>query len=449
MPSATTPIAASADRPQAVVSNSTLVVQLFQALYGQAPGNALYTSYLAQANASQIGFANTLLANFASTSDAALAKQVLDNVRITATTVSAAGSYTALLNAVSQIFTSYGPSARGQVILNLTGLLGGLASDATFGVAAAAFNSQTTANLTYATNAANSVSVAVSTSSTTSTSVASSASTASVKCPLSYSAFNSSSKVRLTSTYAWTCATSRTLSANGVPDHDVTDGNFATPISAQVLSLTFPLLPAIVNTAGTGLNKTASGYVLNGVKLDPGTDGTCASTATSTANGAGCVAVGGRDPWTIEAIGGAFSFGTDSSNAHVQPNGQYHYHGMPVGYITRVNNGAAALTLVGFAVDGFPIYARYGYSVASDAGSAIKTVTSSWQKKSAPSSGRPSVSLFPMGTFTQDYEYVAGSGDLDECNGWVGVTPEFPGGIYHYYITDSFPYIQRCVKGSS
>jgi hypothetical protein len=29
------------------------------------------------------------------------------------------------------------------------------------------------------------------------------------------------------------------------------------------------------------------------------------------------------------------------------------------------------------------------------------------------------------------------------------VTPEFPCGIYHYYITDTYPYIQRCVKGST
>jgi hypothetical protein len=53
-----------------------------------------------------------------------------------------------------------------------------------------------------------------------------------------------------------------------------------------------------------------------------------------------------------------------------------------------------------------------------------------------------------MGAFTQDYEYSAGSGDLDECNGRVGVTPEFPCGTYHYYITDTYPYIQRCVKGT-
>ncbi|MGB1090969.1 MAG: YHYH protein [Oceanobacter sp.] len=38
-------------------------------------------------------------------------------------------------------------------------------------------------------------------------------------------------------------------------------------------------------------------------------------------------------------------------------------------------------------------------------------------------------------------------GDLDECNGCYGVTPEYPEGIYHYYITDDYPYIARCVHG--
>jgi hypothetical protein len=70
--------------------------------------------------------------------------------------------------------------------------------------------------------------------------------------------------------------------------------------------------------------------------FDPGTDGSCASTATSTAPGGGCVAVMGRDPWNLEALGGAFTFGADENNAHVQPNGQYHYHGMPEGMLSGV-----------------------------------------------------------------------------------------------------------------
>ena len=44
-----------------------------------------------------------------------------------------------------------------------------------------------------------------------------------------------------------------------------------------------------------------------------------------------------------------------------------------------------------------------------------------------------------MGAFTQDYEYVEGLGDLDQCNGRFGVTPEFPNGIYYYVVSDDFP----------
>ena len=268
-----------------------------------------------------------------------------------------------------------------------------------------------------------------------------------VACGLSYNAFNSSTKVNANSSSSWACSgNTRTLTGNGIPDHPVTTGNFATPISAQNLSITMPLAPTAAATT-TALAKTASGYVLNSVKLDPGTDGSCASSATSTANGGGCVAAGGRDPWVLEAIGGAFAFGTDESNAHVQPNGQYHYHGMPEAYLTKAAKGTA-MTLVGFAVDGFPVYARYGYTTASSAASAIKIVKPSWQKKTVADAGRPSTTVFPMGTFTADYQYVAGSGDLDECNGRTGVTPEYPSGTYHYYITEAFPYIQRCIKGS-
>jgi len=270
--------------------------------------------------------------------------------------------------------------------------------------------------------------------------------TAGVACPLTYSALNSSAKVNATSQSSWTCSGSlRQMTSNGIPDHPVTDGNFATPISVQNVSTSMRLQPTNSGSQTSGAGNV--GFVINGVKLDPGTAGTCAATATGTAPGQGCVAIAGNDPWRIEALGGAFTFGTDSSNAHVQPTGDYHYHGMPEGYITRLNKGQA-VTLVAWAKDGFPIYARYGYTNATDATSAIKVLRGSFQKKATPDTGRPAnTTVFPMGTFMQDYEYVAGSGDLDECNGRFGVTPEFPSGIYHYYITDTYPFIQRCVKG--
>ena len=131
-----------------------------------------------------------------------------------------------------------------------------------------------------------------------------------------------------------------------------------------------------------------------------------------------------------------------------QPTGEYHYHGMPTGLITKLGKGVA-MTLVGWSADGFPIYARYGHTNANDASSAVKELNSSWRIKANPDTGRPATSLYPMGSFLQDYEYVAGLGDLDRCNGRTGVTPEFPNGIYYYVITSTFPFVHRCLRGST
>jgi hypothetical protein len=47
----------------------------------------------------------------------------------------------------------------------------------------------------------------------------------------------------------------------------------------------------------------------------------------------------------------------------------------------------------------------------------------------------------PDGIFVSDWEYVAGSGDLDECNGTM------LDGKYVYFATFSYPYVGRCLKG--
>ncbi len=272
--------------------------------------------------------------------------------------------------------------------------------------------------------------------------------TAGILCSYSYNAFNSSASVNLNSTVAWTCnTTSRVLASNGIPDHAVgtfPNANNPNAISAQTLSTTYTLTPVQTTTVTTlGGPRGAVGYVLNGVKMDPSTAGTCDN------SGATCSAAGNVGPWNIEALGqSSFSFGTDTNNAHVQPGGEYHYHGMPEGFVTKLGGNNTKMTLIAWAADGFPIYARYGYSTATDATSALKVVKGSYQLKTTPDTNRPATTLYAMGTFAQDYQYVSGSGDLDECNGRTGVTPEFPGGIYHYYATDSYPFMQRCVKGA-
>jgi hypothetical protein len=285
-----------------------------------------------------------------------------------------------------------------------------------------------------------------SSSSTTSSSTTSSTTSNTDSLDCTYSETTANSSAGFTSKSAWSCSTTeRSLSANGIPDHAV--GTFPNPnnpnsIAEQTVSWYTSLTPA--NT-GTSTSVAPSGYALNGVKFDPSTAGSCPSDATSTSE---CTLLGNTGTWTIEALGQtSFDFGLDTNNAHVQPNGAYHYHGIPTGILTNNGDTGQKMLLVGWAADGFPIYARWGYSVATDATSAIKVIKGSYELKSTPDSGRPSTSVIPMGAFTQDYEYVAGSGDLDACNGRTGVTPEFPNGIYHYYITDTYPFIQRCAYG--
>ena len=268
--------------------------------------------------------------------------------------------------------------------------------------------------------------------------------TAGVQCNYAYSAFNSTASVNAISTSSWSCSgTVRTLAANGLPDHVTgTFPNSDNPsaIKSVTVSANYTLAPAIASSTGTAA--TVVGHALNGVKFDPNTNATCDST------GSNCSLNGQVGPWSIEAMGQtSFKLGLDSSNAHVQPTGEYHYHGMPEAMLTKMAKGQA-MTLIGWAIDGFPVYARYGYTSASDATSAIKVMKGSYRTLATPGSGRPSTSQYPMGTFKQDWEYVAGLGDLDECNGRTGVTPEFPNGIYHYYVTDTYPYFQRCVKGT-
>lgn len=270
---------------------------------------------------------------------------------------------------------------------------------------------------------------------------------AGVLCDYGYSAFNAHPLVRLMSTARWTCMDGRRrLTANGVPDHAT--GAFPNPhnphtLTPQAVSESLALNPVL----STGISarsgpRVPMGFALNGVKFDPGTAGTCDDTGSFCEMGPPS-----RGHWNIEALGqSAFRFGTDSSNGHVQPGGVYHYHGVPEGFVAKLNKGKS-MTLIGWALDGFPIYARYGFFRPADATSAVVVMRGSYVLKALPDPGRPPVSTYPMGAFTQDYVYTAGSGDLDECNGRFGVTPEFPAGTYHYYATDDYPYVQRCVKG--
>jgi hypothetical protein len=143
--------------------------------------------------------------------------------------------------------------------------------------------------------------------------------------------------------------------------------------------------------------------------------------------------------------------GLDVNNAHVQPGGLYHYHGLPNGLVANLESrlppgSGPHMLLLGYAADGFPVYGPFGPSDPARADSPLVALRPSYRLKPGPRPGGPGGPH--DGTFVQDYEYVAGLGDLDECNGVSGATPEYPDGIYHYHITEQFPFIPRFYRGT-
>ncbi|WP_198342348.1 YHYH protein [Pedobacter psychrophilus] len=99
---------------------------------------------------------------------------------------------------------------------------------------------------------------------------------------------------------------------------------------------------------------------------------------------------GPNQPLTNEIV----SF--DQYYGHPQMSGQYHYHVEPI-YLTTIK--ATKSALLGFLLDGFPVY--------------------------GPEENGAKVS----------------NSSLDAYHGHTTVTADYPNGIYHYHITDADPYI--------
>jgi hypothetical protein len=107
------------------------------------------------------------------------------------------------------------------------------------------------------------------------------------------------------------------------------------------------------------------------------------------------------------SIGGVYFI--DACNAHTAANGgQYHYHGVPYCITDELDTPGEHSKMLGFLRDGFPVYGEFG----------------------------------------EGGKKVTGA-DLDECNGHIGPTPEFPNGIYHYHLkSDASPYTPNCYHGT-
>ncbi|MDJ0643439.1 MAG: YHYH protein [Erythrobacter sp.] len=226
----------------------------------------------------------------------------------------------------------------------------------------------------------------------------------------------------------------RELRANGIAAH--LTGQFPNSgnphrIEEQRYDYRVPAAPSLTGTTQSALGQVF-GIAVNGVVFDPG-----ANEFYRGDRGSG---------WQYEPLRNALDMGLDENHAHVQPNGAYHYHGLPSLLLDELEVRAGAHSpLIGWAADGFPIYALYG----SGNDGEIREFASSYRVKPGT---RPSGDGNPGGTydgtFTKDYEYVAGLGDLDECNGRWAKTPDFPAGTYTYFLTRQWPVVPRCYKGS-
>ena len=152
--------------------------------------------------------------------------------------------------------------------------------------------------------------------------------------------------------------------------------------------------------------------------------------------------------WHIEAD---FELNMDLNGGHVNNVSRYHYHNIPTDYFNNDLNidGSSHSPLLGYAADGFPIYYKYLYSDPNDSMNGVSAFNSSFQLKSGsrPGDGITAPNGTYNGNYVEDYEYITGLSELDECGGRFGITPEYPDGIYYYVLTDNWPYIPRCLKG--
>jgi YHYH protein len=202
----------------------------------------------------------------------------------------------------------------------------------------------------------------------------------------------------------------RYIESNGIPDHST--GKFPNSGNPNSISEQDHKYKISLNPVKTGRVSSVHivGVAVNGVPMEPGT-----------------AEFWNRDRssgWNIQAFAPNTNLGIDSSNAHVQPNGTYHYHAAPKGLINKTGK-----SLVGWAADGFEIHYI---------GSKAK---SSYRLKSGTRPSGPKGKY--DGTYDQDWEYVEGQGNLDKCNGGD------LNGQYAYFITDTYPFIHRCVFGTA
>ncbi|XZF13214.1 YHYH protein [Chitinophagaceae bacterium MMS25-I14] len=204
----------------------------------------------------------------------------------------------------------------------------------------------------------------------------------------------------------------------------------------------FPRNPTVPVTKTVSPKIGEIGMLINGIAIY-GLSNANSWSGTANAN----PQAGGQGVWNVE-VGKSEGFVLDTAfGAHPQQGGVYHSHTTP--YRLYKNTPTSKHSpLIGWAFDGYPIYGPYGYSSAMDSTSTVIRMKSGYSLRNittrttlpggaAASQPGPAVnSTYPIGTYCEDYEWLAANGgDLDAYNGRMCVTPEFPQGTYAYFVT--------------
>lgn len=259
------------------------------------------------------------------------------------------------------------------------------------------------------------------------------------------------------------------VQATGIPAYitgPFLDGN-PSLATAQTGYFKIPLNP--VQNAGTPVSTTGGniGVFINGVALfdfrdgvawNPSTNALCGGPGNPLCPGG----MGASQAWNRDAVP-AERIGFDCAKGHPAM-GNYHHHQNPSAFNLDLNvisnicdlyladglytiDSTQHSPLIGFAYDGFPIYGAYGYKQKDGSGGLVR-IKSGYQLRNITErthhadgtdvANGPVVSAtYPLGYFREDYEYITSTEPdvLDEHNGRVCITPEYPQGTYAYFAT--------------
>lgn len=244
-----------------------------------------------------------------------------------------------------------------------------------------------------------------------------------------------------------------------------------------------PTIPTTKTLTGLG----AIGYFVDGVAAFDNRDAFSYATASgmdaSPVNGLRGDGVWNREAYANEGVTFDPAFAHQAMNNH-----HYHANAPAVRYLlgdhvdfnatTKLYTESTAPVsahspIVAWLADGLPVYGPYGYSSPMDSKSGLRRMTSGYVKRdgtngttSLAATGRttlpawgaraqarsatlsasvygPAVgAAYPLGSYIEDYDYLGDLGktqgtdfDLNEYNVRFCVTPEFPNGIWAYFLT--------------